>query len=125
MPTPQWKEPNGVVGTWGFDKDALPPWLMIGYRSAKVMLLDFAAGLAVKSMNPAIATISEDLQEGQSRWFMINGKNPGRGFIEVRDLKRQSLAARLEVNVKRKLSLRIGFFFVQDKAGDRTTRQPD
>jgi hypothetical protein len=97
---------------------------MVGTRSTKALLLDFAAGLLVQSITPAVATIREGPPEGQSRWFMITGNNPGRGFIEVRHPHSHALGARLEVNVKRKQRLKIGFYFVQDKAGDKTTRLP-
>src|SRR5262247_4858349 len=111
MPTPQWKEPPGLAGTWGSDQHAAPPWLMVGARSEKAILLDFAAGLVVRSMNPAVATISEGPPEGQSRWFMIKGNNPGRAYIEVRDPHSYALAARLEVKVKTKKTLKVGFYF--------------
>jgi len=122
MTTPQWREPNGMGGAWGFDKHAVPPWLLVGAQSTKALLLDFAAGLVVRNVTPAVVT----LHEGQSRWSMITGNNPGPGFIEVRDPQSQALVARLEVKVKGKRPpLRIGFHFVQDKAGDKTTRSPD
>jgi hypothetical protein len=124
MPPPQWKEPNGMGGAWGFDSHAVPPWLLVGAQSTKALLLDFAAGLVVRSVTPGVVTLSEGQPEGQSRWFMITGNNPGRGFIEVRDFHHRGLEARLEVSVKRKRTLKIGFYFVQDKAGDTTTRQP-
>lgn len=114
---PHWKAPSG---NWGFDETATPRWFMVGHRASKAMLLDFAAGKVVKSVNRHIADVQEDSPEGQSRFFMIKGKSPGRTRIEVRDGRTNALEAVLEVEVKRKQQLKISFHFVEDKKGTRT-----
>jgi hypothetical protein len=135
MATPQWKEPSNIrgssfVGVWGFDETATPPWFMVPHRLLKRIDLDFAGGKSVKSINPRIAkatdtTFGTPSGATQTRDIEIYGKNPGRTRIEVRDPNTKALESTLEVSVKTSRTLRIGFHFVEDKAGDKTTRTPD
>lgn len=128
MPTPQWKTITGMgfEHSSGFDKNATPPWLMVGSRKDKYLELDFAAGKLVKSNTPQIADIKEVISMGgQSRLFNITGKRPDRrpARIEVRDPTTNRLESVLEVSVKNERPMSISFHFVEDKAGDMTTRK--
>ena len=121
---PQWKVPTGLGGRWGFDETATPRWLLVGHRESKAMLLDFAPGKIVKSVNQHIAAVSDGGMEGQSRFFMIEGKSPGRTHVEVRDPKTNALQSLLAVRVKKERKFRISFHFVEDKGGNKTVHQP-
>lgn len=127
MATPQWKTPTGMGAehSSGFDKDAVPPWLMIAPRGEKYLALDFAVGKVVKSINPNIADITDISIGGPSRLFKVTGKLPGRrpARIEVRDPRTNRLEAALDVSVKNQRPMSISFHFVEDKAGDTTNRK--
>lgn len=122
MPTPQWKAPSPE---WGFDKNATPDWFTVSHVEGwKEMQLDFGQGKDVKSVNPRIAKINDVGMDGQTRIFRIEGKNPGRTKIEVRNLRTKALESLLEVSVKSRRTLSISFHFVEDRGGNRTVRQP-
>lgn len=123
-PTPQWKVPAEILeNRWGFDKTAMPPWFMVGHRSDKTLLLDFAMGKLVKSDRPHIVEVKEVGMVGQSREFWIKGKIPGPARIEVRDPSTNRVEAVLDVLVKTPRQYAISFHFVEDKAGDATNRK--
>jgi hypothetical protein len=117
---PQWKVPTGMGVRWGFDETVTPRWLMVGHQESKAMLLDFAPDKIIKSINPRIAAISDGGMEGQSRFFMIEGKSPGRTNIEVRNPKTNVLESLLAVRVKKERKFRVSFHFVEDKGGNKT-----
>jgi len=125
MPTPQWRIPSiGLGNRFGFDETARPPWLMVGHRKIKTMLLEFGRGKLVKSMTPHIADISKDgSDEGDNSFFMIEGKSPGQGRIEVRNPKTRALEAALAVSVKNEMTYGVTFNFVQDYLNNKTTLQ--
>jgi hypothetical protein len=129
MATPRWKEPTlGLERAWGFDGTAVPAWFMVPHTpgiATKTLRLDFASGKLVRSINPRVASLVEEAPDPVSRFFGFRGRTPGRARIEVRDPKTNALESVLEVSVKGRLNLRISFHFVEDKAGDRTIRQPD
>jgi hypothetical protein len=127
MPTPQWKEPTvGLEGTWGFDRTSTPPWLMVGVGQGKAMLLEFASGKLVKSVNDRIAAVTEQGSDPSGRFFEIKGGTyPASTRIEVRNPTTRNLETTLAVSVKGKKRQRVSFHFVEDKAGDKTTRQLD
>ncbi|MEW6129656.1 MAG: hypothetical protein AB1757_21630 [Acidobacteriota bacterium] len=120
---PQWKEPTlGLENKWGLDKNAAPPWFMVGHREIKTLLLEFGAGKIVRSVNPRIASISDS----GGGFFDIKGESPGPPTrIEVIDIATRSLEATLEVAVKRPKRQRISFHFVEDRRGDKTTHSFD
>jgi hypothetical protein len=120
---PQWKPATISGTTWtGFDQTATPPWLMLPHMQGKAMLLDFAAGKIVRSVHPRIAKITAETGSGQSRVIWFEGKNPGNARIEVSD-PGGGLEATLGISVKLERKYGIGFFFVEDKWGDKTIHQ--
>jgi hypothetical protein len=122
----RWRTHSGLENSWGFDKNALPPWFMVDLGADKHLMLDFAVGKSVKNLSPRIVEIKELGMDGQSREFQIKGKLPGPpARIEVRDPRTNRLEADLEVSVKRKKRSSISFHFVEDKRGDKTTRKFD
>jgi hypothetical protein len=123
---PQWKVPMQGLGLdWGFDETVRPQWLLLAPRSSKAMLLDFGQGKIVKSVNPRIADVNDEGMEGQSRFFMIEGKSVGRTIIEVRNEITNALETTLQVEVKKTKKLRVSFLFVEDKRGKRTIHAYD
>ncbi len=90
----------------------------------KQMYLDFAAGKLLRSTAPHIAEVSDHGTDGASRVAWIEGRLPGRTRIEVRHPRTGAVEAVLAVRVKRKIFRTINFFFVEDKGGEKTTRQP-
>lgn len=119
---------EGLDGN-GFDRIPMPPWQIVQVGGGCLMYLHRGDKLVVKSQNNNIATVKEVTDKGQPpfmpREFFIKGNSPGNTFIDARDPKSSVLVARLEVAVKDTLTLKIAFHFVEDKAGDKTNRQPD
>ncbi len=122
-----WKAPPGNENDWGFDRNEMPPWLMVHHApgGGKIMYLDFAGGKRLSSNNPRVADVSDLRMDGMSRVVWIEGRMPGRARIEVRNPSTDALEGMLTVRVKPKISRTINFFFVEDKGGEKTTRRPN
>jgi hypothetical protein len=121
-----WKAPPGDENRWGFDGNEKPPWLMVHLApgGGKQMYLDSAAGKILRSTVPHIAEVSDHGTDGSSRVAWIEGRLPGRARIEVLNPSTGAVEAVLSVRVKRKIFRTISFYFVEDKGGEKTTRQP-
>src|SRR5215470_15871294 len=107
----------------GFDKGAMPPWIMVGNNSTNIVNLVNADGLVVKSRNPNIATFSESSNNiNHTRELIITGVSPGITWIDVFAPNSNSVITMLEVDVKDKARFDVGFQFVTDDLMDSTTR---
>jgi hypothetical protein len=110
---------------WGFDETTRPNWLMVGVGESKMMLLDFAHGKLVKSVNPHIVEVSDHGMEGQSRKIFFEGKAIGPPTrVEVRDPQTNGLESVLEVGVKANREIGLSFNFVVDYSGHKTIHGP-
>lgn len=121
----QWQVPTlGLDLRWGLDKTARPTWFTVPYRGSKQLLLQFGKGQLVKSINPPIADVSHDGDEGQNSFYVIEGKMPGNARIEVRDPRTRELNATLAVNVKTEKEYGVSFNFCEDGSYNKTVLQP-
>jgi hypothetical protein len=115
----------------GFDQYQPTRWQMIPNGGTRYMLLRDGAGLTVTSANPGVATVTEVTLaqiptanratiRAQDRIFKIDGKSWNITTIDAKS--GATLAAQLEVDIKNKKTVNIGFNFVRDNAGHRTRR---
>lgn len=118
---PYYPDPNR-----GFDKEATPPWLLVGKGKEVVMKLMNPKGTHVRSRNPFIAKVKdlESMSRDDSRVIGIEGRSVGRTHIEV-FASGSTPIARLEVQVKDSLECPISFRFVTDHTSLQTTKSPN
>jgi hypothetical protein len=125
MPTPQFAEVNSDSG---FDGGVFPSWQLVGQGSrAEVYLTDATRQMVVTSLNPRIAEIRDITAPPaifrDRRQFSIQGHEAGRTHIVVSDPDHGGrVTTRLEVLVRPRKVLNIAFHFVEDQAGQSTTR---
>ena len=121
---------ESVHPNYGLDAAVNPPWLMVPLDSKKPLHINNAEGMTITSQSPGIAQVSllqpngsvpqtpdkysSSVQFGQNarQTFSIYGKNQGRTFLEVK--KGNRLITKLEVSVRRTITLNLTFNFVSD-----------
>ena len=128
MPTSQWTLPSPMQ-EWGFDDTPNPSWFMVPHNpgASKLLRLAFGQGKTVKSVNPRICTIRPSLPDPadpDGTYFWFTGNSPGNTRVEVRSASGKVPETVLAVSVFTPRSISVVFHFVEDRSGNRTTRQP-
>jgi hypothetical protein len=114
---------------WGFDDTPNPSWFMVPHNpgASKLLRLAFGQGKTVKSVNPRICTIRPSLPDPadpDGTYFWFTGNSPGNTRVEVRSASGKVPETVLAVSVFTPRSISVVFHFVEDRSGNRTTRQP-
>jgi hypothetical protein len=128
MPTPKWTLPP-LVQEWGFDDTPNPSWFMVPHspNADKLLRLAFGQGKTVKSVNERICRVrpaGPDPADPDGTYFWFTGRSPGNTRIEVRSPGGKVPEAVLAVSVFAPRKISVVFHFVQNRGGNRTTRQP-
>lgn len=128
MPTPQWTEPVGLT-EWGLDSTLNPRWFMVPHDPAggKLLRLAFGQGRTVKSVNERICFVrpdDPDPADPDGSYFWFAGRSPGTTRVEVMRAGSRVPETVLSVSVFARRRFSVVFHFVEDRGGNRTTRQP-
>ncbi len=120
---PQWFVSFAQSIAGGFDRNAVPRWLMVPTRDSREVHLSDAGGMIVVPINPAVADIIESTSGSEDdRIFTVTGKtSPVPTFIQVYRpfdflprMENFRPVVRLEVNVKAPMPLKIALQYVTD-----------
>lgn len=106
----------------GFDAGVSPAWFMVPLGGANTCKLVGGAGMTVTSVDTTVAKVVElpGTQSLPIRLLIVQGVKKGSTFLEAK--RGSTLVERLEVSVKAKKTVRLGFNFVSDTGGHKTRR---
>ena len=97
----------------GFDAAATPRWQMVPVGGSRTVRIRNAPAMALSCSKPGLTIV--DPGGGANRTITLHGVTQGTYLIEVNDSS--GVVGQLEVAVKPRLDLDLGFFFVHDNTG--------
>lgn len=108
----------------GYDALHVPPWQMVPVGGTKRIRLLGGTGLTVTSIPKGRVTVTELAGPfaGGAREFEVKGLMKGYAFLEAKDAKGTRQAG-LQIGLKQKKTVKIGFNFVADNTGRQTVRK--
>ena len=104
----------------GFDPDAVPQWQMVPAGGTRIIRVTDVGAHTLSSSNPGILRVNELVRAAGTSLVSLHGLRDGTAQLHVKN--GAAIAARLDVDVKRKRTVRTAFNFVADNAGHRTAR---